>query len=187
MSTYELDNLMSDDFLETLGDIEEVKNTKESNIDCPTWVRDDTEHTTFKSWDAILKLKISKEHTIKALGRVADKKTLKGLYQIKKSEVAKQVGISSQSIFRTSKFSENILMFFDNVNDELLEVYEKEQRKQKLRNKNTGVRVKKKDDLVDDVQSLRARVKELESINVKDTLDLLLREMPIDLRRKLNM
>ncbi|WP_413283906.1 hypothetical protein [Vibrio sp. MA40-2] len=186
MPVDDLDEMMSDDFLNAI-DVGVSINTEPCNTDRPSWVCDDTNHTTFKAWDAIVKLKLEKEDSIKSFGRVADKKTLKGLYQIKKSEVAALVGISSQSIFRTSNFSEGILMFFDEMNVELLEVHRKEQKKQELRYRKSGVRVKKKDELVDDIQSLRKRVQELEAINVKETLDLLLREMPIDLRRKLRM
>lgn len=186
MPVDDLDELMSDDFLDAL-DVGVSKNTEQCDTEQPSWVSDDANHTTFKAWDAIVKLKFEKEGFIKSFGKVADKKTLKGLYQIKKSEVAALVGISSQSIFRTSNFSENILMFFDERNVELLEAHKKEQKKQKSRYRKTGVRVKKKDELVDDIQSLSKRVQELEAINVKETLDLLLREMPIDLRRKLRM
>jgi hypothetical protein len=183
----DLDAMMSDEFLDGLEDIENLGEAESSYIARPEWVSEDTEHTTFKAWDSILKLKSGKEQSIKSYGKVADGKTLKGIYQITKSEVASLVGITSQSIFRASKFSDNIRKFFGDVNIELLELHDKEQKKQKARSKNTGVRTRKKNVLVNDVQSLSKSVQDLEARLVKDTLDLLLQEMPIDLKRKLRV
>jgi len=187
MRNGDLDALMTDEFLDGLGDSEDTKETDSSDVTRPEWVNENIEHTTFKAWDVILKLKAQKELSIKSFGKVADNKTSKGIYQIKKSEVAGIIGIHSQGIFHASKFSDDVRTFFDEVNAELLELHEKEQKKQQSRSKNSGVRVKRKAELVDDVQSLRETVKDLEARTVKDTLDLLLKEMPIDLRRKLKM
>jgi len=187
MRNGDLDALMTDEFLDGLGDSEDSKETDSSDVTRPEWVSENIEHTTFKAWDAILKLKAQKELSIKSFGKVADNKTLKGIYQIKKSEVAGIVGINPHGIFYSSKFSGDVITFFGDVNTELLELHEKEQKKQVSRSKNSGVRVKKKAELVDDVQSLREAVEVLEARTVKDTLDLLLKEMPIDLRRKLKM
>ncbi|EHI9301586.1 hypothetical protein ACSTJ6_02700 [Vibrio parahaemolyticus] len=185
MHAEDLDALMSDDFLDALDENE--SDVSAENDDRPSWVVNENEHTTFKAWISILRLKTEKEYAIKTFGRVADRKTPISLYQIKKAEVANLVGISSQSIFRASKFSNHVLKFFDNVNTELLAFHEKEQQKQRSRSQKVSARTKKKDELVDDVQLLRKRVQDLEAKNVKETLDQLLKEMPIDLRRKLNM
>lgn len=187
MRNGDLDALMTDEFLDGLGDNEDSKETGSSDITRPEWVSENIEHTTFKAWDAILKLKAQKELTIKSFGKVADNKTPKGIYQIKKSEVAGIVGINSQGIFYTSKFSDDVITFFDEENAKLLKLHEKEQKKQVSRSKNSGVRVKRKAELVDDVQSLRETIEELEARTVKETLDLLLKNMPMDLRRKLKM
>ncbi|MAD04292.1 MAG: hypothetical protein CMK65_11850 [Pseudoalteromonas sp.] len=180
----ELDELMTDDFLSGL---DSPSNNNEGLFDKPPWVRGDTGHTTFKAWRAILDLQAIKEKSIKNYGKVADRKTPKSLYQIKKSEVADIVAIKSQSLFRTSGFSDDIRAFFDDVNSELLDLFEVEQNKQRLRRKRTGVRSKCKPELVDDVQVLREKVEELERRAVKDTLDLMLQRMPLDLRRKLSV
>lgn len=180
----ELDELMTDEFLSGL---DSPSNNNEGLIDKPSWVKGGTGHTTFKAWRAILDLQAIKEKSIKNYGKVADRKTPKSLYQIKKSDVAEIVAIKSQSLFRTSGFSDDIRDFFDDVNSELLELFEIEQNKQRLRRKRTGVRSKCKPDLVDDVQVLREKVEELERQTVKDTLDLMLQRMPLDLRRKMGM
>ncbi|MBG9994432.1 hypothetical protein I6F50_05100 [Pseudoalteromonas sp. NZS127_1] len=156
-------------------------------LDKPSWVRGDIGHTTFKTWRAVLDLQAIKEKSIKNYGKVADRKTPKSLYQIIKSEVAEIVVIKSQSLFRTSGFSDDIRVFFDDVNSDLLELFEIEQNKQRLRRKRSGVRSKCKPELVDDMQVLRKKVEELECQTVKDTLDLMLQRMPLDLRRRLGI
>lgn len=184
----DLDDLMSDDFLDGLDDKPDVnKLAKIETTKMPAWVNEDVAHTTYKSWCAIQKLKCDKQASIKALGKVADSKTPKSIYEIKKSEVAKLVGLSSQSIFRTSSFSSDILGFFEEENIVLLALHKQEQKKQKSRSKVTGVRANKKEDLVSEVQDLRNKVRELECRQVKDTLDLALMKMPFDLRQKLRM
>ena len=179
----ELDELMTDEFLSGL---DSPSNNNEGLLDKPSWVKGGTGHTTFKAWRAILDLQAIKEKSIKNYGKVADRKTPKSLYQIKKSEVAEIVAIKSQSLFRTSGFSDDIRAFFDDVNSELLDLFEIEQNKQRLRRR-AGVRSKCKLELVDDVQVLREKVEELERRAVKDTLDLMLQRMPLDLRRKMGM
>lgn len=183
MDDEELDNLLSDTFLKGL-DSEEIT---ETNLDRkkPDWVKGDQTHTTYRAWSAILKLKDDKRYSIKALGKVADDKTPKSIYQIKKSEVSRIVGISAQSIFCASSFSSDILNFFNEANSELLQLLSIEQKKQAARHKKTGIRRKRKVELVDDVQILRERVKELECRNVKETLELLLNQLPFDLQQRL--
>ncbi|GEA51152.1 hypothetical protein VIN01S_19560 [Vibrio inusitatus NBRC 102082] len=181
----ELDTLMSDDFLNSL-DVKSKDDKHHQQVSQPSWIKNE-DHTTHRVWKAILKLKVTKELQIANFGKVADGKTPKSLYRMKKSEVALAVGVSAQSIFRSSTFSKDVLQFFDMVNKELLERYQREQKKQKSRLIATGVRTKKKDDLVLEVQDLRNKVRELECRQVKDTLDLVLSKMPIDLRRKLRM
>jgi len=185
MHDNELDELMSGSFLDSLED--DDKTVEEAKVAKPDWVVEDEGHTTHKAWKVILTLVSEKEDGIKAFGQVADSKTPKGLYQLKKSEVAELVDVSAQSLFRASSFSSDVLTFFDKKNKALLKLHEKEQVKQKRRIKTTGVRAKKKEELVDDVQALRGKVELLECRNVKETLDLLVSQLPLDLQRKLKM
>lgn len=181
----ELDALISDDFLNSL-DGTSKDDTLLQQVEQPDWVKGEG-HTTYRAWKAILKLKATKKVQITSFGKVADGKTPKSLYRMKKSEVARMVGVSAQSIFRSSTFSKDVLQLFNRANKELLECYKREQKKQQSRLTATGVRTKRKHDLVFEVQHLRDRVRELECRQVKDTLDLVLSQMPIDLRRKLRM
>lgn len=181
----DLDALMSDDFLDSL----DIKNNDEKHfqeVDRPVWVKSES-HTTYRIWKAILQVKVTKESQIANFGKVANEKTPTSLYRMKKSEVALAVGVSAQSIFRSSTFSKDVLRFFDVVNKELLERHLREQKKQKSRLIATGVSAKRKDDLVFEVQDLRNKVRELECRQAKDTIDIVLSKMPIDLRRRLRM
>ncbi|HHC7349313.1 hypothetical protein P3467_13825 [Vibrio parahaemolyticus] len=177
----DLDELMSDEFLDSLDDAstEPVQNEQ------PSWVVNEPEHTTHKAYHVILDLKKEAEEAISSFGEVATNKTKK-FYQIKKSNVAKVVGRSAQSIFNASSFSKDIEAFFDDVNQELLEMHELEQKRQ-LNRKKTGIRVKKKEVIVQSHQSLEKKYNELKSRSTKETLDLAAAGLPIDLKRKLGL
>ncbi|MGR5470504.1 hypothetical protein ACPV51_25135, partial [Vibrio astriarenae] len=98
------------------------------------------------AWLAISGLKPQKVQSIKQCKK-PDGRTAKSVYQIAKSEVAKQVGISAQSIFRTSSFSPSILAYFDEVNAELQARFDKKVARA-VKAKNTGVRTKKKEQII---------------------------------------
>ncbi|MEZ8775780.1 hypothetical protein [Vibrio sp. 10N.247.310.17] len=178
----ELDELLSEDFLDSLND----EDSSEDKVKQPLWVIDDVQHTTFKAYHTILKFKASKLTAIKNYGKVATNKTPKSLYQISKTEVAKQVEVSAQSIFRASTFSKDALAFFNEVNKELLEVHEVEQKKQ-LKRKNTGLRKNKKEEIVKSHQSIEEKYETLKRLKTKEMLELTIERMPLDLRVKLGL
>ncbi|MDN3414538.1 MULTISPECIES: hypothetical protein [unclassified Pseudoalteromonas] len=179
----DLDELIGEKFLETLDDKYIQSHTPER----PSWVIDDENHTTYKSWQIILVIKEEKEENIKKFGKVANNKTQRSLYKILKSEVAEKMEISSQSIFRTSKFSPSILKFFDEINIALLELYEKEQIKQRNRQKNTGIRSRKKQAIVRSHQDIENELNQLKARTTKEVLDLAIDKMPLDYRLKLGL
>ncbi|EGQ8953012.1 hypothetical protein V6957_002542 [Vibrio parahaemolyticus] len=174
------DDLMDDDFLKNLDPVnDELDQTK------PSWVGDDKSATTYRVWQAICELQKEKETKIKKYNKVTTK-TPKSLYQIAKSEVSRQVGLTAQSIFRSSSFSSSLLDYFDHINSELLDCYERQQRKLQKR-KNTGIRTKKKEQLVKSYQELEKENIQLKRKIVKDVLDLASERMPFDLRMKLGL
>ena len=177
----DLDALMSEKFLDSLD--AESKDDHLQEVEKPIWVQEDR-HTTYRAWQAILALKAEKETSIFTFGKVATSKTPKSLYQIKKSEVSKMLGISAQSMFAASSFSAELFKFLDKVNASLLKLHTQEQKKQKKRY-TTGVRSKRKEEVVNEYQQLRYRVRELECRNVKETLDLLISQLPFDLAQQL--
>lgn len=180
MATNELDELFTDDFLDSLDDDSTVEQSTPAS-----WVVDDKDHTTYKAYHAILELKAQAETAIENFGEVETKKTPK-FYQLKKSHVAKTVGVSAQSIFNTSSFSPHIRAFFDDVNDELLKRHQTEQKKQ-LKRKNTGIRRKKKEELVVSHQTIEKRYNDLKALKTEEVLNLSIEKMPIDLKAKLGL
>ncbi|MDN3629780.1 hypothetical protein [Vibrio lentus] len=178
---FELDELMSDKFLDSLDDTLDKSEQNEQS----SWVVNESEHTTHKAYHAILNLKKEAEEAISSFGEVATNKTKK-FYQIKKSNVARVVGRSAQSIFNASSFSKDIEGFFDDVNQELLEMHEIEQKKQ-LKRKKTGIRVNKKEVIVQSHQSLEKKYNALKARSVKETLDLAVAKMPLDLKAKMGL
>ena len=177
----DLDELMSDEFLDSLDDA----TTEPDHNEQPAWVVDNPNHTTHKAYHAILDLKKQAEEAIANFGEVATNKTKK-FYQIKKSNVANVVGRSAQSIFNTSSFSQDKKAFFDDKNHPLKQMHELEQNKQ-LKRKKTGIRVKKKEVIVQSHQSLEKKYNELKRRSTKETLDLAAAGLPIDLKRALGL
>lgn len=175
-----LDDIFDEDFLD---DLDETTTEKNKVVSKPSWVCDDENHTTYKSWIAIKALKRSKEESIRLTKKLTPK-TAKSVYQITKEEVAKQVGVPPQGIFRTSSFSNSILIYFNKKNDQLKVLFNK---KLENPNKSTGVRSKKKEELVKSYQSIEKELNVLKRQKTKDVLDLALTKMPIDLRTKLGL
>jgi ABC-type sugar transport system ATPase subunit len=182
-SDVDLDELMGNEFLDSLDD-------ESAEIDVPerqTWVVDDENHTTYKSWQAILALKVKKENLITNYGKVANKKTPKSLYEISKSEVSERVKISAQGIFRSSTFSPSILGFFDGTNDDLRKFHENEQLKQKKRQINMGIRSKKKEVIAKSHQCIEKELNQLKAKTTKEVLDLAINKIPLDYKLKLGL
>jgi hypothetical protein len=179
----DIDTMIEDEFLESLDEpkVEEVIPVT------PEWVVDNNSHTTYKAWQAILKLKSRKQLGIKSYGKVCTSKTAKSLYEIKKSEIASEVGISAQSIFRTSSFSPFILSFFNEVNAALLIFHEREQQKQKKRQRISGIRSKNKETILKNHQGLEKELTLLKARTTKETLDLVINKMPLDFKLKLGL
>ena len=180
-SDIDIDEITSDEFMDSLDDASSESGQNEQ----PAWIVDNPNHTTHKAYYAILDLKKEAEEAIASFGKVATNKSKK-FYQIKKSNVAKAVGRSAQSIFNASSFSKDIEVFFDEVNLALLDMHELEQNRQ-LKRKKKGIRLKKKEAIVQSHQSLEKKYNELKRRNTKETLDLAASGLPIDLKRKLGL
>ncbi|HCE2311129.1 hypothetical protein P7M42_14390 [Vibrio parahaemolyticus] len=178
-----LDELLDDDFFDDLG--EPVKSDATDDVEVkPDWVGNE-DSTTYKAWLAINELKSQKIDAIKKCKKPSDR-TPKSVYQLSKSEVSKLVGISAQSIFRTSSFSESILIYFDEVNAELQKHFDKKKARA-INTQNTGVRAQKKEQLVKTYQQMETELDKLKKSTTKDLLDSVTRGLPLDLRRKLNL
>lgn len=187
MCNKELDDTLSDDFLDGLDDDStETEEVQEAERVKPDWVSSDEEHNSYKAWSAILELVIQKEDGIKAYKKIADKSTPVGLYQVKKSEVGKRVGAAPQNLFNgKQKFCKGLRTFFKVQNKDLYKLFEKEQAVLRNPQTTTGLRAKKKALIVNEYQELREAVKLLRRKNAKEVIDLAISRMPLDLQDRL--
>jgi hypothetical protein len=181
MRDKELAELMEDDFLDSLDDGDAQAKVEEPVK--PDGLPSNKEHLVYRGWKAILALRAEKEKAIKAYKKIADKKTPKGLYEMKKTEVGRAVGKDQRYIFYgNGEAYEGICKFFDKQNEELLEIFEKAQKALTRTQKVTGIRVQKKEQIVSGYQRLRDENEFLRRQNAKDMLDLSIRRLPLELQ-----
>lgn len=184
MHDKELDNLLSDDFLDSLEDKDKSIDAVQPSV--PEWVTDNEEDVSYRAWKAILELKSEKTQSINTYKKVVTNKTAVSVYQIKKSEVGKVVDKAPQNLFRgKAAFCSKLLDFFDEQNDLLLEFLKQEQEKLTNLQKVTGIRTMKKEQIVGEYQKLRDKVEFLRRKHVKESIDLVISRMPLDLQSKL--
>ena len=184
MNDKDLDELLSDDFLKSLEATDGLATATEPEP--PSWVTNDKEHDSYKAWAVILKLKNEKNRSIEAYKKRISNNTPASVYKIKKSEVAAAVGKAPQNLFRgKADFCSRLVDFLDAQNKVLLTAFESEQEKLQHSKSATGLRAKKKKEIVGEYQVLRDIVTRLRRKHVKDTIDLAISRMPLDLQEKL--
>jgi len=178
-----LDDLLSDDFLDSLGNEPKGESTGEPII--PDWVPCDEGSTTYKSWKAICDLKAEKSAAIKNNKKPKDQTTKKSLYEINRSEVARVVGKAANNIFYGTGRSKNDLkLFLDEQNRELLELFEKQQEAlgKAQPQESTGIRAKRKEEIVKLYQELDEHYKNLQRTTAMEMLDASISRLPLDLQ-----
>lgn len=187
MHDEDLDNLLSDDFLDSLDDeqSQEPKDTIAEESSIPDWVPNDENDTTYKAWKAICDLRDEKSAAIKDYKKVKDNTTKKSLYEINRSEVARVVDKAANNIFYGSgKSKGNLKRFLKAQNKDLLELFEKEQEAlgKDQPQKSTGIRAKKKEEVVKLYQELEDRYKRLQRTTAMAMLDESVSRLPLDLQ-----
>lgn len=185
MNDKELDDLLSDKFLASL---EPEDSSVKDPLDVPDYLPNDENHTGYKAWKAIKHIRSIKEEMIKGYREIADSLTPKALYVIKKSEVGREIDRAAQNVFSgKASFCEPLSDFLDDENEALFTLFEKEQEMLKTESKQTGVRSKTKDKLVEEYQQMREELNALKHQNAKDMLDLAISRLPLDLQQKLKV
>ncbi|MFS1435819.1 hypothetical protein [Vibrio lentus] len=179
MATNDLDELFTDDFLDSLDD----DSTVEQSVSA-SWVVDDKDHTTYKAYHAILELKAQAEKAIENFGEVETTKTPK-FYQLKKSHVAKAVGVSAQ-VFLTHPLSALIFVLSLMILTMSFLSGIKPNRRNKSNGKIRDLEGKKKGGVVTH-QSLEKKYNALKALTTKEVLNLSIEKMPIDLKAKLGL
>lgn len=187
MHDEDLDNLLSDDFLDSLDDeqSQEPKDAITDVLSIPDWVPNDENDTTYKAWKAICDLRDEKSAAIKDYKKVKDKTTRKSLYEINRSEVARVVDKAANNIFYgTGKSKDHLKRFLNTQNKDLFDLFEKEQEAlgKEQSQKSTGIRTKKKEEVVKLYQELEERYKRLQRTAAMAMLDESVSRLPLDLQ-----
>lgn len=161
-----------DEFLDE-GDFDDSASGK-----LPNWVN--SKNSSQRAYEAIEALKKVKQQFIRKHGLKSQYKT-KSTYQISKTEVAKKVGSKPQPLFNSCSYSESLTSYFNDVNDEL-DAY----RERRIKNKG-GLRQKKKDDLVKELQETKSNNDQLLVETVDAVFERTINNLPLDVRRKLGI
>ena len=167
---------MSDSYYdEFLGEDEFDDNVSQK---LPNWVS--SKNSSQNAFEAIEALKKVKGQFIRKHGLKSQYKT-KSTYQISKTEVAKKVGAKPQPLFNSCSYSELLTKYFNDVNEEL-DAY----RERRIKNKG-GLRQKKKDELVKELQQTKVSNDQLLVETVDAVYERTINNLPLDVRRKLGI
>ncbi len=156
----------------------------------PDWVSED--NASFTAWKAINTIKnekfayISKHKTATAF-RTTSK------FQVQKSEVAKIVGASTQALFYTSSYSEDLLEYLEGkedqqglrkggINGELMK-----RKADRLAKPRTGLAAQSRPEINATAKSALDRIDELEKQNAAEQLALAIEKLPLNVRDKLKL
>lgn len=169
----------------TSGIFSDIDLSKFDQPETPSWIKKENSNP-HKAWKAINELKKEKLEKIKA---IKDFNNLERKpYQISKKEVCDWIktGATPQNLFGAKKTSYHIPLntYFDSINTELEDELKKRSDKKM---KQTGLRNMKKDELIQKVKELEAK---LQSEVLKDAQkyeNLALSQIPLDLKSRMGL
>ena len=167
---------MSDDYYDEFLGADDGETA--AAVDLPAWVS--AKNSSQKAYEAIEELKKVKRQFIRKHGLKSQYKT-KSTYQISKTEVAQLVGPKPQPLFNSCSYSESLTRYFDDVNKEL-----DASRERRIKNKG-GLRQKKKDDLVKELQVTKVNNERLLVDTVDAVYERTIFNLPLDVKRKLGL
>jgi len=144
----------------------------------PAWAN--SKNSSQKAYEAIEKLKKSKKKYIRG-HHLKSQYVKKSNYLIQKSEVARLVGAKPQPLFNSCAYSESLSRYFMEVNEQL------EGAKERRIKSKGGLRQKKKDELVKDLQLLQKKEKDLLVETVDAIYEKTLNKLSLPVRRKLGL
>lgn len=130
----------------------------------PDWVSDN--NISGKAYEKINELKMARLLYISTHNNSSDY-TVKKMWQISASQVARDIGAATTTLISTSAYSPQLKLFLDKTNHELFLEKEKKLQKHK-KTLGAGTKQRKKDELVLQIQQL---TEELESLKQKNALD----------------
>jgi hypothetical protein len=167
---------MSDGYYDEFLDSDDLEESTLAKL--PSWVS--PKNSSQKAYEAIEELKKVKRQFIRKHGLKSQYET-KSTYQISKTEVAKLAGPEPQPLFNSCSYSKLLKKYFNNVNREL-DAY----RERRIRNKG-GLRQKKKDVLVKELQETKVNNERLLVDTVDAVYEQTINNLPLDVKRKLGL
>ncbi|WP_350544870.1 hypothetical protein [Pseudoalteromonas sp. 5-MNA-CIBAN-0065] len=167
-----------------------VGQDKDKTRELPSWVSED--NASLAAYDTINSIKKEKYAYINKHKTVSKFRTNK-TFQVQKSEVAKAIGATTQALFYTSSYSEELLTFLEGneeadgtrsggINSELMK--RKDERIAKPR---TGIASLSRPKVNANATAANKRIKDLEAQNAADQLALAITKLPLNVRVKLKL
>lgn len=147
----------------------------------PDWVSED--NLSMKAVEKIEELKILRLHYINSHNKVSEYKIKKN-WQISAGEVARSIGAAKTTLISTSTYSKELKTFLDLANKSLDEAREKKLSVHK-RTLQAGIKQKKKEELIDQVQMLRSELNKLRKENVEKQIQEIIKGLSLPVKKKL--
>lgn len=144
----------------------------------PEWVN--PQNSSYKAYQEVEKLKRLKKKYIRR-HNLKSQYVKKSNYLIQKSEVARLVGVKPQPLFNSCAYSESLSRYLAEINEQL-EIAKENRIKSK-----GGLRQKKKEDLVKDLQLLQKKEEDLLIETVDAVYEKTLNKLSLPMRRKLGL
>jgi len=167
---------MTFDFLD---DEEKPSNQDVLNRNLPHWVSE--KNATFKAYKAINAIKLDKCEYILKHKNARAFRTEKS-YQVGREEVAQEVQVTRQVLFYTSKYSEQLQSFLDEVNKEL-----DEKKISRLAVKSDGVRDQPKKEVYGKYKLYKGALAELQKKNASEQVSEAISRMSLQTRKALGL
>lgn len=159
---------------EFLGD--DLENSDKDQL--PGWVSG--KNSSLKAYTSIEKLKKIKKAYIRR-HNLKSQYTKKSAYLILKSEVARLVGVNPQPLFNTCSYSESLTRHLTTINMEL-----EKAKANRVKNQG-GLRQKRKQELIRELQLLQKKEKDLLVETIDTVYERTLSNLPLPIRRKLEL
>jgi len=145
----------------------------------PSWVSE--KNSSLKAYEAINILQAQKKQYIRRHS-LKSQFIKKSSYKVSKAEVARMVMAKPQPLFNSVTYSDALSRYLDNVNHEL-----EEAKLRRIAKNKGGLRVRKKEELVKELQAANKEKKDLLLETVDAVYERTLMKLPLDVKRKLKL
>jgi len=149
----------------------------------PEWVS--KSNISYKAYNEVLKLKAEKLSYIERHNRKSHFKCKK-LYQISIRNVAVNIDIANTTLSQKSSYAKGFKAFLDTINKEL-ESLKNERLKVTANRKSRGAVAYNKNELVEEVNTLKKENKKLRETNVKEQVELIFDKLSLPIKNALEL